>query len=87
MTFLPIHEVMERVIPEGQEMEACELSDDREGFGLRLRDWAGRVGIGSEMLSSTASIALWGDSAPCTKRGSVYLLTWTLVSGQCRHRC
>jgi len=85
MAFLPIHEVIEKLVPVGAEEQYCSFGDDC-GFQTRLQGWGERVGVGREELDRYASIALWGDSAPHSKTDSLNLLTWTLLSGPSRRR-
>ena len=86
MSFLPIHEVLEQLIQEGDEKKYCDLSGDQHGFKLALQQWRNRVDATSRFMDTCLSIVLWGDSAPHVKRDSLFLITWTLVSGPCRRR-
>ena len=82
---LPIHEILNAVIPEGAEDEFCSLSSDREGFADSLSTWCKRVKTEIRGLP-ICCLALWGDSAPMAHRNSLYLLTFKLLSGKERRR-
>ena len=74
------------VVPEGREKEWVSFSEDQRGFQESMKKWGVRVGIQGHALSNVAAIALWGDSAVFTKRDSLHLLLFTVLSGPCRRR-
>ena len=85
--FLPPHEVLDRVIAEGEESKWCNLEGEGQvGLRAELQNWAARLCV--DLLASVPwlCIALWGDSAPMGHRNSLYLLTFTLLSGEVRRR-
>ena len=86
IAFYPIHEVLESVCPVGDEHKWLEFSDKQQGFKNDLRNWGRRVQVPSDKLDNFVPIAMWGDSAEFVKRDQLYLLTWTALSGFCRHR-
>jgi len=52
----------------------------QQGLKKDVEEWASRV----ELVTSDKKVAvckIWGDSAPMSKRDSLYLLTWNLLSG------
>ena len=84
--YLP-HELMECIIPVGEEASTCTITDPSfEGFNKQMAAWGERVGLAAQDLEGHAPIALWGDSAPHTKRDSLFLLTWTFLNGKDRRR-
>ena len=86
MSFLPIHEVLEAIIPEKEEGEWCSFDATQQGFRMNMHDWAGRVGVPLSQLAMFLAIALWGDSAVFTHRDSLFILLFTVLSGQNRRR-
>lgn len=86
MSFLPIHELLEAVIPQGEEDKWCAFGPDQQGFRLTLEDWGAKMGVGHYAMRSFVAIGSWGDSAVFTKRDSVNLLVFAVLGGGCRRR-
>ena len=53
---------------------------------MNMHDWAGRVGVPLSQLAMFLAIALWGDSAVFTHRDSLFILLFTVLSGENRRR-
>ncbi len=77
------HEMLEHIVPEGSEKDACKFSSDspaskrsmdvtKERLGLATNEWDDYVGVG-----------IWGGAAPYNsgKRDSLYLFLWNTVTG------
>lgn len=58
MSFLPIHEVLEAIIPEKEEGEWCSFDATQQGFRMNMHDWAGHVGVPLNQLAMFLAIAL-----------------------------
>ena len=86
ISFVPIHELLEAVIPEGGEAEWTNLDEAQGGIKLDLEDWGRRVGVNGASLQEYLPIGLWGDSANSTAGDSLYMLLFTVISGSCRRR-
>jgi hypothetical protein len=85
MAFLPPHETLGALVQQGQEAEWCSLTGAQQGFQGDLEAWAAKVGV-SLLDNFFACLALWGDAAPHTKRDSIYLLLFMVMSGVHRTR-
>ena len=82
---MPPHETLDKICEKGCEDSFCSFNDSQLPIKEELNAWALRVG--ADLLSACfACIALWGDSAPHTKFDSLYLFTFTLLSGVSRAR-
>ena len=86
VAFLPVHEMLQVVVPEGQEAAWCASEGQQEGFGQARDDWGTKLGLQAAELALCVGIALWGDSAPFTRKDSLYLLLWTCLTGPSRRR-
>ena len=80
---LPIHETLDAVA-QGSEEQFCSMGANQQGFQEDLQQWSSRVGI--PLVGFWAALGLWGDSAPHTKFDSLYLMTYTCLSGLFRKR-
>ena len=80
----PPHETLEALVLPGCEEEWSSIDESQEGIRVRLTDWSRRVGV--SLLGTLLALCLWGDSAPSTKRDSVYLLTYRVLTGTHRRR-
>ena len=69
MAFLPIHEMLEEIVPWGQEQEWCAFPGDHSAFKMRLQEWADRVGASSDTLKKCVTIVLWGRFCSSHKEG------------------
>ena len=76
--FLLPFEVLDCVIPGGCVPEWCHLPDG-SALQARFDNWARKLGITDK--SNFAKLGVWGDAAPYTKRGSVYLLLFSVLCG------
>ena len=85
VNILPIHETLDRMVKEGAEMEWASIGDTQAGVQEDILDWGLRQGV-DVRIGTWLALALWGDSAPYTKRDSVYLLTHCVLSGIHRKR-
>ena len=86
ISLMPIHELLETIVPEGEEAEWATLAADQAGHRLDLEQWGDRVGQPRESMSTCIPLALWGDSANQTNGDSLYLLLFTVLAGACRRR-
>jgi hypothetical protein len=85
LAFLPIHETLDALIATGEENRWCAFSAAQQGFKDVLHAWAASLSI-ALMGQLFACIGLWGDSAPSTKKESLYLLLFTVLNGEFRQR-
>ena len=86
MSFLLPHEILHNLIEPGKEGDWCDFQPGQAGFKAELKAWGGdkqQVDVESDPW---ACIALWGDSAPSTRKDSVHLLTFRLLNGSVRKR-
>ena len=81
---LPIHETLDALVREGTEEEYASCDKSQASLRSDLRDWASRVG--AVLAGVWFMLALWGDAAPLSKRESLYLLTYRVLSGVHRQR-
>ena len=86
VSFLPIHEVLDVIIPDGSEESWASFNDDQRGFQGDLSDWWDRVGMPELMRNLFLAISIWGDSAVFSNKDSVYAFLWSCLSGPCRRR-
>ena len=86
ISFLPIHETFDSIVDVGEE-EAWATCDEpgQTSFRADLGDWAARACIDVQ-VGIWMMLALWGDSAPYSKKDSVVLLTYRVLSGSCKRR-
>ena len=86
VSFLPVHEVLDAVVAEGEELDWCSFDDNQQGFRRAMEDWGARVGVATAFMTNMLAISLWGDSAPFNKVDSLFLQYFNVLSGKCRHR-
>ena len=89
VAFLPPHEVLDKVVAEGEENKWGSLEEDHQsGLKAELQEWAARIAVDLATAVPWLCMALWGDSAPLTSQGrnALYLLTFTVLSGEFRKR-
>ena len=89
VAFLPPHEVLDNMVEEGEEDQWSSLAEaGQSGYQMQLEQWASRVAVDLLAAGPWLCLALWGDSAPLTAQGrnSLYLLTFTILSGVFRTR-
>ena len=84
VAFQPIHEVLDALVVPGQEGDWLSCNSAQEDFQRRVKDWGKRVSV--DDTRNVAGLQLWGDSAPTTHKDSVFLLTWTCLTGVHRRR-
>ena len=84
VALLPIHETLDAVIADDSVESWTSFDETQRGFRDELIHWSQRVGV--LLDGNWTAIALWGDSAPYTTRDSVFLLTFTALSGTHRSR-
>ena len=84
IAYMPIHEVLDHEVVVGEEHTWCSL-DGESGFQEDLDEWKQRVNF-NVVTSLIMLLALWGDSAPYTKKDSLYLLVYTVLSGMHRKK-
>ena len=80
----PPHESLDAIIKEGQEEEWTSFDSEQQEFKQDLFEWGKRVQ--TTLSDLWLCFALWGGSAPTTKRGSLYLLTYRVLNGVHRRR-
>ena len=84
MNVYPPHETLHALVPEGRESEWASFDETQQGFRQSLADWSTRTG--TNLHGFWMCLALWGDSAPHTKKDSLYLLTYRVLNGTRRRR-
>ena len=87
-SFLLIHEVLQTLVPEGEESEWCEAIDPSQScFISRLHEWGRHLGVDTAD-GFWACISLWGDSAQYSKKAvdSILLLACRFLTGKMRFR-
>ena len=84
MAFLPPHETLSALVEEGSEDLWCNFNDSQQGFKSELESWAATLGV--QLNGKWTCLSLWGDSAPSTKRDSLYLLCFTVLNGSFGNR-
>jgi hypothetical protein len=80
---LPIHETLDCLVNDGEQDSWCALDASQHGLQNDLNEWASRVDMSDATSKPIAAIKIWGDSAPLNARNSLYLLTWSVLSGVC----
>ena len=80
MQVLPIHELLDHLVQEGEAATWCQAKPNQQGFLTELHAWGARMGVDTSS-NHWCPIGLWGDSAPSFKKDSVFLLTWRALLG------
>ena len=86
--FLPVHESLSHLVESSSESAHtwADLSDSgQRGLHDDLRQWRQRAGCTATDLP-IISIGLWGDGAPITRKNSLILFTYKILSGCNRSR-
>ena len=78
------HELVQSIVPRGSEHEWCAFEDAYAGFVQVKRAWGDRVQI--DDTTNFLTMCLWGDSAPCGKKESLFVFALSFYSGHCRKR-
>ena len=80
----PPHESLDTLVAPGEEDTWASFDDSQHKFGNHLHEWANRVGV--VLHGRWLCLSLWGDSAPYSKKDSLYLLTYRVLNGTHRRR-
>ena len=87
LAVFPPHESLDALVPPGKEGEWTSFDHSQQGFREELRSWGDRLGLSRDAMSGHwMCVSIWGDSAPYTKRDSLFLLTLRVLNGQHRRR-
>lgn len=84
--FLNIHEQLHSLVEKTDPSEWTSISPDQVGYETLLLDSASRLGMAPETIKDTAGIGIWGDSAPFSRKHSVFLLHFVVLTGIFRER-
>ena len=85
MAFLLPHEMIGSMVKEDSKDQWVSIGEDQAGFKAELGKWGHRMGIDTSS-DPWGIISLWGDAGPTVKEESLYLLSWSLLSGVIRQR-
>ena len=86
MSFYPSTRYWKWSCHEDKRMSGVSFNERQQGFKLNLGDCGRLVGVGGSNLGSFVAIGLCDDSTVFTKRDSLYLLLFTVLSGPYRQR-